>query len=172
MATAAPTGKVDICHKPGKHNQRILSINLEKDGEKHFGHGDHLKTDAICEDDIADNNCDGMVDNQAENNYNCVIQTGNEDATCDSGTCVEPPQGCPCWDEDILLRISTYHTYCAVSTVWAAMFDTDYYAETGQFYCTARWLNDSGASESQSHQIDASQFEFCRQDIADECPNN
>ena len=43
VANAAPTGKIDICHKAGERNQRILSINEEKDGEKHFGHGTMLK---------------------------------------------------------------------------------------------------------------------------------
>lgn len=97
VATAAPTGKIEICHKAGERNQRILSINEEKDGEKHFGHGDYIVSVEKC-DDIADNNCDGFPDHPELDNSDCKILTDDGDAICVSGECVVPPPACPCED--------------------------------------------------------------------------
>jgi hypothetical protein len=89
-ANADPVGKTNICHKPGEHNQRIHSIDLDKDGPKHFGHGDYLVTGAQC-DAIADNNCDGVPDAPASDDADCVAQN-SEGYTCEAGTCLPPPE--------------------------------------------------------------------------------
>ena len=101
-AYAEPVGKIDICHKPGEHNQRILSIN-EQSIEDHFGHGDYEVTPPQC-DAIADNDCDGVPDDPLLDDADCVAQLG-EGATCASGECVPPPDTCPC---DYATNIQTY----------------------------------------------------------------
>lgn len=109
MANAAPTGKTEICHKPGERNQRILNINLEKDGPKHFGHGDHLVSTLPNCDTIPDNNCDGIPDDTADGDELCVAETGDEGATCNTndGDCVTPAPPCPC---DYQAAVSAYTT--------------------------------------------------------------
>jgi hypothetical protein len=88
-AKTDPVDKIGICHKPGERNQRILNINEEKDGPKHFGHGDHLVSPAIC-DDIPDNNCDGIPEGQNADDAACASSNGMG-YTCESNQCVAPP---------------------------------------------------------------------------------
>lgn len=83
-ANAAPTGKIDICHKPGEPNQKILNINPGSVAN-HQGHGDYVVDVEQC-DAIADNNCDGTLGTQAENDESCP----DDGVACTVSTCVGP----------------------------------------------------------------------------------
>jgi len=84
VANAAPTGKIDICHKPGARNQRILNINPEKDGPKHFGHGDYEVQPEVC--DGQDSDCDNPIN--PDNGVDC-----SDGIACTVDTCAGLP-GC------------------------------------------------------------------------------
>jgi hypothetical protein len=91
-AGAAPN-KVDVCHVPAETPENTKRLSVGGQGgavADHLSHGDWLVTAPICEDAIADNNCDGLPDGPNAEHYDCVIRTGNPDAICDNQTCIEP----------------------------------------------------------------------------------
>ena len=98
-ANAAKPTRIAVCHVPADTPANTQLIEVGSNGgalADHLSHGDWEATPAICEDDIADNDCDGNVDDPDAENYDCVIQTGNADATCENNECIEPPATCPC----------------------------------------------------------------------------
>ena len=87
---AAPPVKVNVCHVPADNPDKTQLIQVGSKGgalADHMSHGDWEATDAICEDDISDNNCDGAEDDPNADNYDCVLQTGNANAFCDNKAC-------------------------------------------------------------------------------------
>jgi len=66
MAIAAPKGKIEICHKPGEHNQKILSMSPGGVAD-HESHGDYLVTPEVC--DGMDSDCDKPL--VADNDVDC-----------------------------------------------------------------------------------------------------
>lgn len=98
-AAVAKPNKVSVCHVPADTPENTQLIEVGGNGNAvadHLAHGDWLVTDPIC-DAIADNDCDGEVDGDLDRLY-CIDETGNEDAFCADGTCMEPepPVECPC----------------------------------------------------------------------------
>jgi hypothetical protein len=92
-AGAMPPNKVAVCHVPADTPDNYKARSFPDKGgviADHLSHGDWLVTDPLCEDDIDDNNCDGVADDPNALNYDCVIQTGNADATCENRVCIEP----------------------------------------------------------------------------------
>ena len=85
-AFAGP-GKVDVCHIPPDDplNVRPLSLPDNRALTNHLLHGDRLISEERC-DLIADNNCDGEADPQADD-ADCASQLGGN-ATCVEGGCV------------------------------------------------------------------------------------
>jgi len=135
-ANAAEPAKIALCHVPPSTPTNTQLIQVGSNGgalDAHLAHADWLATDAICEDNIDDNNCDGSPDTQIENNYNCVVQTGDADATCDNGECVVPAPllTCPCWDrytqQQILFILEAVATppdpACSITPTLAWAFD-------------------------------------------------
>jgi hypothetical protein len=89
----AAKAKVDVCHVPVETPEDYKLKSVSGNGgavAEHLLHSDWLVTPPICEDAIADNNCDGIADDPDALNYDCVVLTGNADATCDANVCVEP----------------------------------------------------------------------------------
>ena len=76
-AIADPSGKIEICHKAGTKSERVLTINPEKDGPKHFGHGDYATEEETC--NGMDSDCDGVADNFAD----CSDGVACTDDSCD-----------------------------------------------------------------------------------------
>ncbi len=89
-AYAGQPGKIDVCHVPADTPDNTQLIQVGSKGgalADHLSHGDWEVTEPICEDDIADNNCDGVMDDPNAENYDCVLQTGNANAFCDNKVC-------------------------------------------------------------------------------------
>ncbi len=110
-ANAAKPGKIAVCHAPpgNPENTKLIEVGARSNAvNSHLAHGDWLATAAVCADDIDDNNCDGIADDPDADNYDCVILTGNADATCLDRVCIEPPPevSCPCWTEEELDALS------------------------------------------------------------------
>jgi cysteine-rich repeat protein len=97
-ASADPAGKVDICHKPGERNQRILNIDLEKDGAKHFGHGDYVVEPEVC--DGQDSDCDKPIN--PDNDVDCSDAFACTVDTCGGVSgCMNMPDDTLCEDGEI-----------------------------------------------------------------------
>jgi len=107
-ARAAKPLKLDVCHAPPNNPENTQNINVEIMGNAltdHMAHGDWLVTDEMC-DSIGDNNCDRVADPNLDD-ADCAELLG-AGATCESGTCVEPPiVACPC-AEDYTQTIQFY----------------------------------------------------------------
>jgi cysteine-rich repeat protein len=91
VANAAPTGKIEICHKPGERSQRILVIK-EKVGPAHFGHGDYVVTPEVC--DGMDSDCDTPI--HSDNDVDC-----SDGIACTVDSCAGLP-GCFNTPDDLL----------------------------------------------------------------------
>ena len=89
-AIADPLGKIEICHKAGTKAERILIINPEKDGPKHFGHGDYTLAPEVC--DGTDSDCDSVPDNGAS----CDDGVACTDDACGAGACSNVPNDANC----------------------------------------------------------------------------
>lgn len=96
MANAAPKGKIEICHKPGEHNQKILSISPGGVAD-HESHGDYLVTPEVC--DGLDNDCDKprMADNDVDcsDGIACTVDSCSGLLGCDN-----TPDDLLCDDQD------------------------------------------------------------------------
>jgi len=90
---SAKTNTVNVCHVPTE-TPSLTKLKPLKEGSAaladHLAHGDWRVTAPICEDTIVDNNCDRVADDPAALNYDCVVLTGNVDATCENQVCIEP----------------------------------------------------------------------------------
>lgn len=108
---------IEVCHVPADtpDNTQIIQLRNQKAVDDHLGHGDWLVSDPICEDAIADNNCDGEPDDPNAENYDCVVTTGNPDAICVENECIEPVVTCPC---DYQAAVDTYVANGGDLTSW------------------------------------------------------
>jgi hypothetical protein len=90
---SAKTNTVNVCHVPIE-TPSLTKLKPLKEGSAaladHLAHGDWRVTAPICEDTIVDNNCDRVADDPDLLNYDCVVLTGNADATCENQACIEP----------------------------------------------------------------------------------
>jgi len=82
-ANAAPTGKIDICHKPGQRAQKILNINPGSVAD-HEGHGDYVVEPEVC--DGLDSDCEKPP--VADNDVDC-----SDGIACTVDSCAGMP-GC------------------------------------------------------------------------------
>jgi len=87
-AQAAKPARIDLCHVPTDNpsNVRLIGIN-DRGGAlgSHLAHGDWMASEEKC-DAIADNNCDGAPDPDADD-ADCAAQLGGN-ATCLDGSCM------------------------------------------------------------------------------------
>lgn len=80
--SADPTELVQICHKPGEKNQKILEVSPSS-LSGHHGHGDYDVVDEVC--DGVDNDCDGNVDNDVvciDDGFDCTNEICGGELGC------------------------------------------------------------------------------------------
>ncbi len=96
VASAAPVGKVEICHKPGNHNQKILKINPATVSD-HEAHGDYLVETEVC--DGLDQDCEKppVADNDVDcsDGIACTV-----DSCAGSSGCFNLPEDSLCDDQN------------------------------------------------------------------------
>ena len=95
-ASAAPAGKIEICHKPGTRAQKILLVD-ENSGADHFGHGDYLVEPEVC--DGLDSDCEKppVADNDVDcsDGIACTV-----DSCAGVAGCFSNPDDTLCDDDD------------------------------------------------------------------------
>jgi hypothetical protein len=87
-AQAAKPARIDLCHVPTDNPSNVRLIGITGRGGAlvdHLAHGDWMASEEKC-DAIADNNCDGAPDPDADD-ADCAAQLGGN-ATCMDGRCM------------------------------------------------------------------------------------
>jgi len=96
MANAVPTGKIDICHKPGDISQRILNVNPSS-LPGHVGHGDYVVEPEVC--DGVDSDCEKPP--VADNGVDCSDGIAcTVDSCAGVAGCFNDPDNFLCDDSD------------------------------------------------------------------------